>query len=280
MKQQDKLAVEAQMQNPTGPRCGAQPPQRFRRRTLCWMAVLLALVGFVFLWCLATSHRRIPQIMISDIQPVMKLALVRVVGKTIGEAHVVHAAGKISSLHFVLADGTGELTVVAEAEQAQQMALWDRVPRVGDAVEVIGRLRPGADASVFLQIQPGATLKLQRMERVMTSATEIHDGLEEGAHVMLTGVVTRVTVPRVGSRAQYLVTLRAGGEEQQFVSFSGVMDQLLSKKRLVPGVAVQVQVTVVRYAGKLRLTLGRPQDIVFPAMPTPSVATNVMSTVR
>ena len=279
MKEQDNPAVAAQTQELTSPCNASQPPRRLGWRTVWWVPVLLTLVGLVLFWSLPI-HRVIPQVMISDIQSAMiKPALVRVAGKMIGAAHVVRTADKIHSLCFVLADGTGTLAVMAGEEQARQLALWDRVPRAGDAVEVTGRLRPGGATGIYLDIQPGAAFKLQRMERVLTPVAEIR-GVEAGAHLTFTGVVARVIEPRAGSQVPYLVTLRVGTAEQQFVGSSNVMGAVLATAPLVPGAVVRVRVTVESHDGKLRCALEYPQDIAILAGPPAAVVTNGVPAAR
>ncbi len=130
-------------------------------RALRFAALLLVMVGLFLLWLLAT-HRAPPLVQIAGIQPAMNGALVRVAGQATGDARTFREAGQLRSLRFTVNDGTGELSVSAYGKQAEQMALFDRIPRAGDSLEVAGSLSPGADGNITLRIQSGDALKLKR----------------------------------------------------------------------------------------------------------------------
>lgn len=257
---------------PRCPHCGARQPQRLSLRVLRLAALLLAAVGLCLLWRMAIN-REIPLIKISGIQPPMNFALVRVAGKATGDARTFREAGKIRSLRFSINDGTGDLVINAYGKSAEQMALFDRIPRADDAVEVAGSLTVGADENVSLRLQSGEALKLKRAEKAMLPVAHVTN-VVEGAEVLITGAVTRVVAPRPGSRAPYVVTVRDASEERQLVIWSSVFEKITNHDRLVPGAAVRAQVTAEVCKGKMQLKLGRAVDLeVLPAAP---VITNVL----
>lgn len=251
---------------PRCPHCGARQPQRISLRVLRLAAVLLATVGLFLLWLMAI-HRDIPLIKIADIQPTMNFALVRVAGQATGDARTFREAGKIRSLRFTVNDGTGDLSINAYGKAAEQMALYDRIPRAGDPVEVTGSLTVGADENVSLRMQSGDALKLQRAVKVMPPLAAVKD-VVEGGQALVTGAVTRVIAPRSGSRAPYVVTVREGREDRQLVIWSSVFEKIESRDRLVPGASIRAKVTAETYKGQKQLKLGRAADLeILPAAP-------------
>ena len=257
---------------PRCPHCGARQPQRISLRALRIAAMLLATVGLFLLWLMAI-HRDIPLIKIADIQPTMNFALVRVAGKATGDARTFREAGKIRSLRFTVNDGTGDLAINAYGKPAEQMALFDRIPRADDAVEVAGSLSVGADDNVSLRLQSGDALKLKHAEKVMPPVANASN-VVAGAEVVVTGVVTRAIAPRSGSRAPHVVNVRDANTEQQLVIWSTVFEKIIKHDFLVPGATIRAKVTAETYKGKLQLKLGRAADLeIFPA-PVAPAATN------
>lgn len=255
------------------PHCGARQPQRISLRVLRIGALLLATVGLFLLWLMAI-HREIPLIKIADIQPTMNFALVRVAGQATGDARSFREAGKLRSVRFSVNDGTGELAVMAYGKQAEQLALFDRIPRAGDTLEVTGSLNVGADENVSLRLQSGDALKLKRVEKVTPPLADVKN-VTEGAQALITGAVTRVVAPRTGSRAPYVVTVRDASEERQLVIWSSVFEKIANHERLVPGAQIRAQVTAENYKGKLQLKLGRATEleIVTPVAATTNAPT-------
>ena len=255
---------------PRCPHCGARQPQRVSLRVLRLAAMLLATVGLALLW-LMCIHREIPLIKISDIQPTMNFALVRVAGQAAGDARTFREAGKIRSLRFTLNDGTGDLPVNAYGKAAEQMALYDRIPHAGDPVEVTGSLTVSADENVSLRIQSSEALKLQRAAKVMPPLADVKN-VTEGAQALVTGAVTRVIAPRSGSRAPYVITVRDATEERQLVIFSSVFEKIAAHEKLVPGAAIRAKVTAETYKGQKQLKLGRAADMEILQPATTNVA--------
>lgn len=220
----------------------------------------LGLLWFLF------QHRAIPLMTISAVQPAMHSALIRVAGKVVADTHVSRAAGKISDLRFLVNDGTGELAVTAQAKQAQQMAVWDRVPRAGDLVEVSGVVTVGTENKPALCLRSIEALKLQRAGRAAPQLGGA-SGMAEGTRLTVSGVVTRVVAPRTGSQAPTVVSLRDGAEERQVVIAPNVLEQVPARDRLAPGLAVRVQATAESHRGKLQLTVEYAQDFEVLAVP-------------
>lgn len=241
------------------PHCGARQPQRVSLRVLRIAALLLATVGLFLLWLMAIN-RDIPLIKIADIQPTMNFALIRVAGQATGDARTFRESGKIRSLRFTVNDGTGDLSINAYGKQAEQMALFDRIPRAGDSVEVAGSLTVGADENVSLRMQSGDALKLKRAVKEAPALPDVK-GASEGAQAMVTGAVTRVIAPRSGSRAPFVVTVRDATEERQLVIWSSVFEKIANHDQIIPGASIRAKVTAETYKGKTQLKLGRAQDL-------------------
>ena len=241
------------------------PAQKISLRAWGIAAVLLATAGLCLLGRLALHHD-FPLLQIADLQPALNGALIRVSGRANGDARTFREAGQIRSLRFTVADGTGELAVLADGKQAAQMALFDRIPRAGDALVVAGRLSCGADGHSILHMQSGDALKLRRAEKGAPPMAAAQ-GLADGGQALVTGAVVRVIAPRSGSRAPYVVTVRDAAGERPLVIGSGVFEQIAGHDRLVPGAAIRAQVMAEKYEGKLQLTLGRAADLEFAAPP-------------
>jgi hypothetical protein len=252
------------------------PAQKVSLRAWGIAAVQLAILGLA-LFCLMPFHRDGSLIKIADLQPAMNGALIRVAGQATGDARTFREAGQLRSLRFTVDDGTGKLAVMADGEQAAQMALFDRIPRAGDTLEVAGRLSIGADGRSTLHLQSGDALKLRRAEKGAPPMAAAQ-GLADGGQALVTGTVTRVIAPRSGSRAPYVVTVRDAAGERPLIIGSGVFEQIAGHDRLVPGAAIRAQLTAEKYEGKLQLTLDRPADLEFttpPAAPPPNAAPEV-----
>jgi RecJ-like exonuclease len=131
---------------------------RKRKYWLWWGLLALALAGLGWRW----FQREVALVRIADLPAARQAAVVRIAGKAVGVAQVSRAGGQISGLRFTLADGTGQLTVTADASQARQLARWARIPRAGDAVEVTGRLRSAPVSGWQLELRSDTALKLRR----------------------------------------------------------------------------------------------------------------------
>lgn len=112
---------------------------RILRRT----SILLALCGLVFLY-LFSKGREIPRVRISDINPMMNYALVRVSGKLARTPYTGRTNGKTDYFSFLIVDGNRELRVAAYDDDARQLADRNSFPAPGKTVEAVGRLRTTA----------------------------------------------------------------------------------------------------------------------------------------
>lgn len=135
--------------------------QRILRHLLCGTALLVALLGLALLGLRWWPHA-LPLSQLGDLRPAMDFTLIRIAGHATGDAQAIREAGLLRSVRFTVVDGTGALAVSAEGKQAEQLALFDRIPRAGDSLEVVGRLSMGADETPTLRIQTGDALKLKR----------------------------------------------------------------------------------------------------------------------
>ena len=247
--------------------------QRILRHLLCGTALLVALLGIALLALRWWPHS-LPLSKLGELRPAMDFTLIRIAGHATGDARVFREAGQLRSVRFTVVDGTGSLSVSAENEQAKQLALFDRIPRAGDSLEVVGRLSMGADEPPTLRIQTGDALKLRRAEKGAPPMAAAH-GLAEGAQALLTGTIVRFIVPRLGSEAPLVFSVREASGERQFLIWVDVYEQIADRDRLVPGTAIRARVTNTTFQGQLQLKLGRAADLEFitpPAAPPPHAA--------
>jgi len=146
--------------------------QRIIRHLLCGAALLMALLGLALLWPRWWPHA-LPLCKIADLQPTMHFKPIRIAGHATGDARTFREDGQLRSVRFTVADGTGELAVTAEGHQAEQLALFDRIPRAGDTLEVAGRLSLGAEEPPTLRLQTGDALKLKRAVKAAPPLTGV-----------------------------------------------------------------------------------------------------------
>ena len=264
MDEQDKPVAEADEQERSS-------TQRIILRILSGAALLMALLGLALFWPIWFPHT-VPLIKIAELKPAMNFALVRVAGKAAGNAQTFREGGQLRSLRFTVDDGTGALAVNAYGKPAEQMALFDRIPRAGDAVEVAGSLSIVANAGVSLRFQSGDAFKLRRAEKVTPPLADGRN-VTEGSQALLTGAVTRVIAPRTGSDAPYVLTVRDAIGERQLAIHASVFAKIAAHDRLVPGAFIRATVTAENEQGKLMLTLGRAADLELAPPPAATTKT-------
>lgn len=119
------------------PYCGARMQGRVPMKLIKLAAALLATVGLVVLWYVAT-HVEIPTIAIGQVDAGMNLAYVRVAGRCTRSPSYDPQTGYLS---FWLSDDTGELRVASYRAGSQRLIEQQRVPALGDRIAVAGTLR-------------------------------------------------------------------------------------------------------------------------------------------
>ena len=143
------------------PYCGARLTGRISVRTVKMFAVILATVGLAILWFAAT-RAEVPLIQIGQASATMNLAYVRIAGHCI-RAPSYDPDGEY--LSFSIGDETGEIRVSAYRAETRQIVAQNRVPALGDWVEVAGTLRVREDF-LSLTINVPDQLQITRAEPV------------------------------------------------------------------------------------------------------------------
>lgn len=162
-------------------------------------AIVLATVGLAILWFAAT-HAEVPLVEIGRAGATMNLAYVRVAGRC---TRVPSYDPESDYLSFWIQDETGDLRVASYRAETRQLLEQDRVPALGDRIEVAGTLRIREDFH-SLTINAPEQLEVTRpepMERAIgTIAPE-----DEYQRVWVRGEVREVVEPYEGLT---LITLR------------------------------------------------------------------------
>lgn len=244
------------------PHCGARVQKRLSIRVCRYAALVLGTVGLGLLY-LMTTHREIPLVRIGDIRPSMNFAYVRVVGTVSSDARIFKEGDKPRSLRFMVDDGSGEISVTAYRSQAETLVSEDRVPRVGDRVEVAGALGMAADDSVVLRLQVPSQLMVTRSEVPITPLGVLAAD-QAGESVRVEGTIVDVSPPRPGSRAPWTVKIRDPTGEGVLTFWEDVYAEIRDKILLMKGSPVVARVAVRTYRGDLQLSLGRGTDLEFP----------------
>jgi DNA/RNA endonuclease YhcR with UshA esterase domain len=119
------------------PYCGARLTGRTPIRAVKIAALALATAGLAVLWFAAT-HAEVPRVMIGQAGATMNLAYVRLQGRCTRAPSYDPESGYLC---FWLEDDTGEIYVSAYRAETRQIIEENRVPALGDLVEVAGTLR-------------------------------------------------------------------------------------------------------------------------------------------
>jgi DNA/RNA endonuclease YhcR with UshA esterase domain len=244
------------------PHCGARVPVRMSLRVFRYAALILATAGLGLLYLMAT-HRAIPLVRVADIKPTMNFAYVRVAGTVTGDARIFKEGERARSLRFMVDDGTGEIQVSAYQAQARKLVDADRVPRLGDRVEVSGSLGIGPNDDMILRLQVADQLALTRAAMPTTPLGDIDEGMI-GTSLMIEGRITRVAAPAGQSRAPWTVTVDDGTGRQEITFWEDIYAEIRDKILLIAGTPVSARVDVRSYRGKLQLALSRGADLEFP----------------
>ena len=243
------------------PRCGARVEKRMSIRVFRYAALALGTIGLGLLYLMAT-HRELPVVRIGEIKPTMNFAYVRVVGTVSGEPRVFKEAGKVRSLRFSVDDGTGEISVTAFRSQAEDLVAQDRVPTLGDRVEVAGALSMTADDDVVMRLQVPEHLKLERAEVPVTVLGKV-DGNLVGNSILIEATLTAVNPPKPESKQPWVIELRDASGEGAITFWPDIYPDIRDKSLLIPGTVVRARVGVRTYKEKLQLMLNRGEDLEF-----------------
>lgn len=243
------------------PHCGARIRHRMSLTFFRYAAVLLATVGLFFLY-LASTRREVPVVRIGEISPMMNFAYVRVQGTVSSEPRIFKEGGRVQSLRFAVDDGTGEIQVSAYRGQAESLLADNRVPNLGDKVDVAGSLSVSADDRLLLRLQVPEHLRLERRAPEVAELGALRPE-DTGRRVVVEGVIRRVSAPRPGSRAPWVLTLEDDTGVAPLCFWEDAYVDISDKARLAPGTLVRAHVSVGTHRGELQLRLARGGDLEF-----------------
>jgi DNA/RNA endonuclease YhcR with UshA esterase domain len=185
--------------NEACPHCGARLTERIAIRTVKIVAILLASVGLALLW-FAARRAEVSLIRIEQAGATMNMASVRVAGTCSRTPTYDPKSGYLS---FWIDDGTGEMRVSAYRAESKQIIAENRVPALGDRIEVAGTLRIREDL-------PALTINLpEQLHITRAEAVDRHIGAivpaDQYVRVRVRGQVREVREPYQGLT---LVTIR------------------------------------------------------------------------
>ena len=181
------------------PHCGARLSGRIPIPFIKIAAAVLATVGLAALWLLAT-HAEVPLVQIGQVGPTMNLAYVRLQGRC---THAPSYDPKDEVLSFWIEDDTGEIRVSAYRAETRQILAQNRVPALGDRVQVAGTLRVREDW-LSLTLDVPEQLEISRAKPVDRAIGSI--GLQDQyLRVRVRGQVRSVRAPYEGLT---LITVR------------------------------------------------------------------------
>jgi len=236
------------------PYCGAHLAGRTSIRVIKIAAVVLATVGLVVLWFAAT-HAKVPLIKIGQASATMNLAYVRLEGRC---TRTPTYDPESDYLSFWIEDETGEIHVAAYRAETRQIIEEDRVPTLGDQVEVAGTLRLRKDF-LALTINVPEQLEITRAEPVDRAIGSIAPD-DQYLRVRVQGEVRAVYEPYEGLT---LITIRDEtgsipvAVSKDLIALSGIPPTLLPV-----GQPVEVVATVSLYGDRPQLVPASVADVV------------------
>ncbi len=223
-------------------------------------AVVLMVAGLAGLYG-AARRQETPRVRIADIQPTMNFALVRVAGTVSGDSRVFKEADRVRSVRFTLAEGSDELAVVAHPPLAEQMVAENRLPRLGDTVDLTGTLTVTEDRAQ-LRLQ---ALDLQETPVRQLPRTAIGDlaAMPAGTPVLVEAEITRVDTPAADEKRPWRLLLKDASGQIELSFWDDVANAIADREKITPGNPVRVQATTDEYRDRKHLRLNRGQDLVF-----------------
>lgn len=237
----------------TCPYCGADVGKRLPLRLIKGVAVLLATVGLIALWW-AARNVEVPLLTAEQALGTMNMAYVRLQGD-VARGPTYDAEGEY--LSFWLDDGTGEVMVSAYRDVTQALVSEERVPTLGDEVEVAGTLRIREDF-VSLTLNVPDHLTLERPDPVPAQAGTL-TSLDEGLRVVVTGEVRETFTPYEGLT---LITVQdASGEvpvtiDETLTALTGPLPDVAE------GQGITITGTVALYRDEPQIAPASVRDIV------------------
>lgn len=234
------------------PYCGANITKRLPLRAIRLACLVLAVLGVGAL-VFAVSGAATPTTHISAIGATMNYAYVRLYGRvTQGPVYDADAG----SLRFNIADDTGEIQAWAFGDVARELLAANKVPAMGDRIDVQGTLRVRDD---FTSLNVASAAKLELVPPTPTAILIQDIGADdEMKFVMVQGDVREIEQPYDGLT---LVTIGDEGGEID-VAVNGDLNELYGALTPIErGDSVQVQGIVAYYRDTPQLLLRHPRDL-------------------
>jgi len=235
------------------PHCGARLTGRTSIRIVKSTAILLATAGLAILWFAATRAEA-PRVTIGQAGATMNMAYVRLQGRC---TRAPTYDPKSEYLSFWIEDDTGEIYVSAYRTETREIIEQDRVPALGDLIEVAGTLRIREDF-LSLTINVPEQLEISRAEPVERDIGAIAPE-DLYLRVRVRGQVRSLYEPYQGLT---LITIR---DETGSIPIA-ISDDLVAlsaiSSTLATGQPVEVVAAVSLYGDTPQLVLASVADIV------------------
>ena len=188
----------------TCPYCGAKIRRKFSLWLLKRLALVLAIVSVLILYS-ATLAYEPPYITISDINPTMNYALVRIKGWVLSSTDPYYSNRTGSPyITFTIADGTYNkmykmhgVQIRCYSQVAELMYQWGYIPTFLDEVELEGAVQI-RDQYAYIILRSPYRLKIVRGAAIPTTISEINENFETYFHrrVKVTGRVISISPPK------------------------------------------------------------------------------------
>lgn len=236
------------------PYCGAHATGRTSIRAVKIAAILLATVGLAALWFAATQAE-VPLIQIGQAGATMNMAYVRLEGRC---TRAPTYDPESDYLSFWIEDQTGEIRVSSYRAETRELIRQNRVPALGDRVEVAGTLRVREDF-LTLTINVPEQLSVTRAEPVERAIGSLSPA-DLYQRVRVQGEVRATYQPYDGLT---IVTIRDEtgsipiAVTEDLVALSGSPLPLLPK-----GQSIEVVATVSLYGDTTQLVPSSVLDVV------------------
>ena len=229
--------------------CGALLKKRrfgVSRRTALFVSGILAVI-FLQLYF---SRREPPLIRIGDISPMLNFSTVRVQGLLVADARRLRSG----SVFYRVNDGSGILPVFLIRPPEEEL------PRAGQRVTIEGNLSVGAGYNRRMHVFSEAQVLLEPERPVKKRAEDILcsevTAQQEGMDLSVWGRVSRVWVPRTGTKAPYKIILTDASGALEVIHWLG------SNQGVTVGDELQVRGRVELYRGKVQLKVWEPSGIL------------------
>jgi len=241
--------------------CGAPVRSRLSLRIFRWAAVLLATVGLALLYYMSTMQE-VPVVEIGSIKNTMNFAYIHVEGSVPAAPRVYREGDNVSSVSFMIDDGTGSIPVKAYGKNAQKLIATRKLPRAGDRIAIDGSLNVSADRKVLYLQVPEKVEILDRHEIPAVRIGDLNAGMQGGV-VTVAGRLGRPITIKSG----VLYYLNDDSGRIKVVLWDSQVIKGGSREELRKGVDVRVTGEVNIYRDELEIVPRDEHDIVLVDQP-------------